>query len=77
MISYFHDLFVKYGRTDVLIGMILMAALTAWEFAGIEDTKLLTITAWIKGWMPISVRIMVWSWLGWHFVLSDLVKGTK
>lgn len=64
----------KYARWDVVLGMALMAALTAWEMAGVFDGKLLTITDWIKSWMPMALRIMIWSWLGWHFIVSDLVK---
>lgn len=64
----------QYSKPDVILGLILMGALTAWEMAGVADNHLLTITAWIKTWMPIPLRIMIWSWLGWHFILSDLVN---
>lgn len=62
-----------YARWDVILGFILMGALAAWEMAGVADSKLYTITAWLKSWMPMALRIMIWAWLGWHFILSDLV----
>lgn len=70
--SYFAGLFKQYARADVILGMALMAALTAWEMVGVFDGKLLTITDWIKSWMPMALRIMIWAWLGWHFIGSDL-----
>lgn len=66
-----------YARWDVVVGLILMGSLTVWEIAGVADGRLLTITAWLKSWMPMPLRIMIWSWLGWHFILSDLVSQVK
>lgn len=67
----------NYVRWDVVLGLVLMAALTAWEFLGVLNPRMLTITAWLKSWMPMALRIMIWAWLGWHFILSDLVKEVK
>ncbi len=69
----------RYAHWDVVLGFALMGALAAWELAGIADSKFLTITAWIKSWMPMALRIMIWAWLGWHFIGSDLVapKGVQ
>jgi hypothetical protein len=63
-----------YVKLDVIFGLALMAALTVWELFGVFEPKWLTITAFIKSWMPMWARVPLWSWLGWHFILSDLVK---
>lgn len=65
----------SYARADVIVGFVLMGALTAWEIAGVADSRFLTITAWIKSWMPMALRIMIWAWLGWHFIASDLFRA--
>ena len=75
--QYFNDLFSHYDRWDVILGLVLLAALTAWEIAGAADGKLLTFTAWIKSWMPIPIRTGLWLWLGWHFILSDILAGKR
>lgn len=75
--SYFSDLFAHYMRWDVILGLCLMAALTIWEFAGVRNGHLLTITGWLKGWMPMPVRIMIYAWLGWHFILSDFIRQVQ
>lgn len=68
---------MSYVRWDVILGIVLMGALAGWEFLGVFDSRFLTITAWIKSWMPMAIRIMIWAWLGWHFILSDLFREAK
>jgi hypothetical protein len=70
--SYFRSLLSQFPTWNIVLGMVLMAALTAWEMLGVTDGRYLTITHWIKSWMPISIRIMILAWLCWHFVGSDL-----
>jgi hypothetical protein len=67
----------SYVRWDVVLGLVLMCALTGWEFYGVANPRMLTITAFLKSWMPMAVRIMIWAWLGWHFILSDLVREVQ
>lgn len=67
----------QYARWDVIVGLLLMGLLTAWEIAGVADSRFMTITEWIKSWMPMALRIMVWAWLGWHFIGSDLFKEAQ
>ncbi len=62
----------KFAHWDVVVGCVLMGALAAWEMAGVFDARLMTITQWIKSWMPMALRVMIWAWLGWHFIGSDL-----
>lgn len=70
--AYFRSLLAHYARWDVILGIALMGALTAWEMIGVVNGKYLTITDWIKSWMPMALRIMILAWLCWHFVGSDL-----
>lgn len=63
------------ARWDVLVVAILMGGLTLFELLGVFGQHMVTITDIIKAYLPIPLRIMVLSWLVWHFFVSDIVTA--
>lgn len=61
-----------YVRWDVIVLIALMLSLLTFEMVGVVNGKYLTITDFLKGFVPMPVRWMIWIWLGWHFIFSDL-----
>jgi hypothetical protein len=62
-----------YVRWDVLVVFALIGALTAFELLGVFGQHFVTITAIIKAYLPIPIRVMVLAWLVWHFFVSDII----
>jgi hypothetical protein len=67
-------MFPQIRRWDLVVMFSLMAAMFTFELIGVSSTRMVTITQIIKAYTPMPIRIMVYSWLGWHFIISDLVK---
>jgi hypothetical protein len=61
-------------RWDLITMFVLFGVLITFELIGVFNTHMVTITSIIKTFVSIPLRIMIWSWLGWHFIVSDLVK---
>lgn len=75
--SYFRSLFSRFPEADVIVGMVLILAIVVWELLGVFDGKYLTLTDWIKSWMPLWARCAILGWLIWHFVLSDIYNKVR
>jgi hypothetical protein len=67
-------IFPAIKRWDLVLMVALLTAVTVFELLGVFNPKFITITALIKSTIPMQIRVMIYSWLGWHFILSDLVK---
>lgn len=67
-------MFAGIRRWDLVVMFVLLALLFTFEMVGVYSTKMVTITQIIKAYTPMPVRVMVYAWLGWHFILSDLVR---
>lgn len=59
---------------DLIVMFSLFAAVFVFELMGVFSPKMITITAIIKDFVPIPCRVMILSWLVWHFLISDLMK---
>jgi hypothetical protein len=67
-------MFAGIKRWDLILMFALMAAIFTVEMLGVFNPRLVTITQIVKDFIPIPVRIMICSWLCWHFVVSDLFR---
>lgn len=67
-------MFAGIRRWDLILMFSLMAAIFTIEMLGVFSPRMVTITQIIKDFIPIPVRIMLVSWLAWHFVASDIVR---
>ena len=61
---------MKFPHWNLIVWLILLAAIGAFEGLGIANGKLATLTAIIKATIPVWARAMIWGWLGWHFVIK-------
>ena len=75
--AYFSGLLGQYVRWDVVALLLTMGILAGLETLAVINGHYLTITDWIKSWMPMPIRIIILSWLWWHFVGSDLWPNYK
>lgn len=60
---------------DLAVMFVLLGTIFTFEMLGVFNAHFVTLTQIIKTFIPMPVRIMVTAWLGWHFVLSDLVTA--
>ncbi len=67
-------MFKGFAHWDLVTMLALMFVLTVFEFLGVFNARLVTITQIIKDFVPMPCRIMVCAWLCWHFVVSDIVR---
>ena len=67
-------LFAAERKWDVVVVLVLMGALITFEMLGVFAPRMVTITEIIKDFIPMPLRIMIYAWLGWHFIVSDLVR---
>jgi hypothetical protein len=67
-------LFAGIRRWDLITMFVILGVITTFELIGVFSPKMVTITQIIKATVPIPIRIMLCSWLTWHFVVSDIVK---
>lgn len=67
-------MFSGVKRWDLVLMFSLMAAILVVELLGVFSPRLVTITQIVKATIPMPVRIMLCSWIFWHFVVSDIVK---
>lgn len=67
-------MFAGIKRWDLILMFALMAAIFVVEMLGVFNPRLVTITQIVKDFIPIPVRIMICSWICWHFVVSDIVR---
>jgi hypothetical protein len=67
-------MFAGIRRWDLFMMFGLMAAIFIFELVGVFSPRLVTITQIVKATVPIPVRIMICSWICWHFVVSDIVR---
>lgn len=67
-------MFAGIRRWDLVLMFVLLASVFTVEMLGVFSPRMVTVTQIIKAYLPMPLRIMVYSWLGWHFILSDLVR---
>ncbi len=67
-------MFSGIRRWDLIAMFLLLALVFIFEMLGVFSPKMITITQIIKDFIPMPIRIMVCSWITWHFVVSDLVR---
>lgn len=54
--------------------LVLIILIFGAEMLGVfGSAQMVTLTLLIKSYLPMPIRIMVWSWLGWHLIVSDIV----
>lgn len=67
-------MFAGIRRWDLVLMFALMAAIFTVEMLGVFSPRMVTITQIVKAAIPIQIRLLVVTWLAWHFVVSDIVK---
>ena len=70
-------MFSGIKRWDLVVMFVLMGLLFAFEMVGVFSPRMVTITQILKSFVSMPLRIMIYSWLGWHFILSDLVRQVQ
>lgn len=68
------SLFAGIDRWDLIVMFVLFGLMFTFEMLGVFSPHLVTITQILKSFMPMPVRFMVYAWLGWHFIVSDLIR---
>lgn len=67
-------MFAGIRRWDLVLMFVLLASVFTVEMLGVFSPRMVTVTQIIKAYLPMPLRIMIYAWLGWHFILSDLVR---
>ena len=64
------DALGKYVHWDLVAMAVAMAVIFGFEMLGVFTDKYVTITAIIRATVPIGIRLLIWAWLGYHFLLA-------
>lgn len=60
-----------YFRWDIIAMCLAMAVLFGFEMAGVFGQKYITITAIVRGTVPMWARGMILGWLAVHFLINQ------
>lgn len=66
------SLFAGVQRWDLILMFVLLGVIFTFEMIAVFRPDWVTITQIIKTFMPMPLRWLVFGWLFWHFIGSDL-----
>ena len=61
-----------FSRWDVIAMCVALAVVFTFEMLGVFTTRYITITALVRGYMPLWVRAMVLGWMCYHFMIAGV-----
>ena len=59
-----------FSRWDVIVMCVALATVFTFEMLGVFTARYITITALVRGYMPLWTRAMVLGWMCYHFMIQ-------